>query len=107
MKRSIVLFVLLAAAVQLLAQEKSQITVKESTVMTGVVIVTANVAGKPLELQCNQSMAACKAPKPGEYWMVRLPKNHGMYDCANVDLYPKSADPDTSEKIGEYCLIDK
>ncbi|MBZ5596704.1 MAG: hypothetical protein LAN83_00135 [Acidobacteriia bacterium] len=107
MKRSVVLLVLLAAAVVLLAQEKSPITVKESTVMTGVVVVTAEMAGRPLELQCNQSMAACTALKPGEYWMVRLPKNHGMYDCANVDLFPKSADPETSEKIGEYCLTQK
>lgn len=107
MKRSIVLLMSLAAAVALLAQEKSPITVKESTVMTGVVIITANENGKPLELQCNQSMAACTVLKPGEYWMVRLPKNYGMYDCANVDLFPKSADPETSEKLGEYCLIRK
>jgi hypothetical protein len=98
---------MLAAAVVLLAQEKSQITVKESTVMTGVVIITANENGKTLELQCNQSMAACTVLKPGEYWMVRLPKNYGMYDCANVDLFPKSADPGTGEKIGEYCLMHK
>ena len=39
--------------------------------------------------------------------MVRLPKNWGMYDCVNVDLYPSSADPATSQKIGEYCLIEK
>jgi hypothetical protein len=106
MKRSLILVVLLAAAA-LLAQEKSQITVKESTVSTGVVIVTANAAGKPVELQCNQSMSACTVLKPGDYWMVRLPKNHGMYDCANVDLFPKSADPETGEKVGEYCLIQK
>jgi hypothetical protein len=106
MKRVLILLLLLAAAA-LLAQEKSQITVKETTVSTGVVIVTANAAGKPVELQCNQSMSACTVLKPGDYWMVRLPKNHGMYDCANVDLFPKSADPETSEKIGEYCLIQK
>jgi hypothetical protein len=106
MKRGLILLLLLAAAA-LLAQEKSQITVKETTVSTGVVIVTANAAGKPVELQCNQSMSACTVLKPGDYWMVRLPKNHGMYDCANVDLFPKSADPETSEKIGEYCLIQK
>jgi hypothetical protein len=106
MKRVLILLLLLAA-VALLAQEKSQITVKETTVSTGVVIVTANAAGKPVELQCNQSMSACTVLKPGDYWMVRLPKNHGMYDCANVDLFPKSADPETSEKIGEYCLIQK
>ncbi|MBZ5704305.1 MAG: hypothetical protein LAN63_03060 [Acidobacteriia bacterium] len=107
MKGSIVLLVLLAAAAALLAQEKSQITVTESTVTTGVVIVSAHAAGKPVELQCNQSMSGCTILKAGEYWMVRLPKNHGIYDCANVDLFPKSADPETSEKIGEYCLIQK
>jgi len=39
--------------------------------------------------------------------MVRLPKNRGSYVCTNVDLYPEGADPATSEKIGEYCLIQK
>ncbi|HVO79907.1 MAG TPA: hypothetical protein VMT28_04205 [Terriglobales bacterium] len=107
MKKSIVLLVLLAAALVLWAQEKSAITVKSSTVTTGVVIISAETAGKPLELQCNQSMADCTVLKPGDYWMVRLPKNYGMYDCANVDLFPKSADPESSQKIGEYCLIQK
>jgi hypothetical protein len=36
--------------------------------------------------------------------MVRLPKNRGMYDCQNVDLYPRTADPENEEKLGEYCL---
>jgi hypothetical protein len=39
--------------------------------------------------------------------MVTLPKNWGMYDCQNVDLYPTSADPATDQKIGEYCLNGK
>jgi hypothetical protein len=39
--------------------------------------------------------------------MVRLPKNYGMYDCANVDLFPKDVDPATGERIGEYCLVRK
>jgi hypothetical protein len=107
MKRTIVLILLLAAAVLLLAQEKSLITVKESAVTTGVVIITASENGKALELQCNQSMSACTVLKPGEYWMVRLPKNYGMYDCANVDLFPKDVDPATGERIGEYCLVRK
>jgi hypothetical protein len=42
--------------------------------------------------------------KPGEYQMVRLPKNHGMYDCQNVDLYLQTADTETDDKLGEYCL---
>jgi hypothetical protein len=38
--------------------------------------------------------------------MVRLPKNWGMYDCANVDLYRKSGDLEAGDKLGEYCLIE-
>ena len=52
-------------------------------------------------------MADCKVLEPGTYVMVRLPKNWGMYDCANVDLYASAADPASGEKLGEYCLIEK
>jgi len=58
-------------------------------------------------LQCNKGQHECAIPEPGNYLMVRLPENRGMYDCANVELYPVSGDPQTSRKIGEYCLIDK
>ena len=39
--------------------------------------------------------------------MVRLPKNRGLYDCQNVDIYPTSANPDVDQKIGEYCLTEE
>jgi hypothetical protein len=42
--------------------------------------------------------------------MVRLPKNYGLYDCTNctnLDLYSPLADPETSQKIGGYCLVEK
>jgi hypothetical protein len=52
-------------------------------------------------------MADCMVLEPGTYVMVRLPKNWGMYDCANVDLYASTADPASGGKLGEYCLIDK
>jgi hypothetical protein len=39
--------------------------------------------------------------------MVRLPKNHGVYDCDNVDLYTQSTDPETGNKVGEYCISGK
>ncbi len=112
MKKAVFLLVLMVAA-QLAAQEKSNITVKSSEVDNGVVIITATQAaatdqGKAsFALHCNKGAASCKAPEPGSYLMVRLPKNWGMYDCANVDLYPSSADPATDQKIGEYCLIEK
>lgn len=112
MRKGIILLVLLIA-VQLVAQNRSTITVKNSEVSNGVVIVTVaqeatqSQAKASVELNCNKGFEACKAPEAGTYLMIRLPKNWGMYDCANVDLYPSGADPATAEKIGEYCLIEK
>jgi len=107
MKQCIVLFLLICAA-PLFAQDKSPITVKDTTASNGVVIVNINEAGKPFELQCNQSAPSCTAPKPGSYWMVRLPKNHGLYDCANVDLYAQSANTENPDNVlGEYCINEK
>ena len=112
MKKVIFITVLIVAA-QLVGQEKLNINVKSAEVSNGVVIVTATQAATPEQtnssfaLHCNKDVSACKAPEPGSYVMVRLPKNWGMYDCTNVDLYPSSADPATAQKIGEYCLIEK
>ena len=95
-----------------LAGEEAQtgtFTVRSTEVVTGVVIISgqmATAAGKrsSAELQCNKGQSQCAAPPAGTYVMVQLPKNRGTYDCANVELYPKDADPATSEKIGAYCL---
>jgi hypothetical protein len=112
MKKAILLLVLMVGA-QLAAQEKSAITVNSSEVNNGVVIVMATQAATPEQgkasfaLHCNKGTSSCKAPEPGSYIMVRLPKNWGTYDCSNVDLYSSSADPATDQKIGEYCLIQK
>ena len=112
MKKALILLVL-AAGVQVMAQDKATITIKNSEVNNGVVIITAiqppmgDQAKVSLELHCNKGASACKAPEPGTYQMVRLPKNWGMYDCQNVDLYAASADPATDQKIGEYCLNEK
>jgi len=107
MKQSIVLFLLICSA-PLFAQDKSPITVKDSTVSNGVVIVNINESGKPFELQCNKSAPRCTAAQPGSYWMVRLPKNHGLYDCANVDLYAQSGNTENPDNIvGEYCINEK
>ena len=112
MKKTLILLVVMMAA-QLSAQDRTTITVRGSEVSGSVVIVSAfqgATAEQPktsIALQCNKGASACKAPEPGTYLMVRLPKNWGMYDCANVDLYPASADPATSQKIGEYCLNEK
>jgi len=87
-------------------------TVRSSEVVTGVVIISGQMtttAGKrsSVELQCNKGMLMCTIPQPGRYVMVLLPKNRGPYECANVDLYPEGAEPENSEKIGEFCLIQK
>ena len=109
MKTALVLLVLFFA-VQLCAQDQSTVTVKNSEISNGVVIVTAiqnptaDQAKVSLELHCNKGASSCKALEAGSYLMVRLPKNWGMYDCANVDLYPATADPAKDQKLGEYCL---
>ena len=103
----------LTAAIQLLAQEKSIITVKGSEISNGVVTLTAQQAAtadqatESFVLHCNKNMSECTAVEAGSYLMVRLPKNWGMYDCTDVDLYPTNADPASSQKIGEYCLSKK
>jgi hypothetical protein len=112
MKKALILLVL-AVGVRAIAQDNSVITVKNSETSGGVVTVTAvqpgldDQAKLSLELHCNKGASGCKAPEPGSYIMVRLPKNWGMYDCANVDLYPATADPAKDQKIGEYCLNQK
>ena len=98
--RKIIFSLCFWTALQLSAQDKSLITVRGSEVNNGVVIVTAHQAN-PTEgkasfaLHCNEGLHDCTIPEPGTYVMVRLPKNYGMYDCANVDLYPPTADPDS------------
>ena len=111
MKRATILLVL-AVCIQVVAQDKSIITVKKSETGKDTVVVTAiqasdGQAKTSFQLNCNKDANSCKAPEPGTYIMVRLPKNWGMYDCSNVDLYVATADPDKDQKLGEYCLVEK
>jgi hypothetical protein len=106
MKHIITLFCVLAAA-QLVAQEAaSKIAIKSSDVNNGVVSITAQEGKTRIALQCNKDMPNCTNPAPGPYLMVRLPENHGMYECKNVRVYPPDADPETAKALGEYCLLD-
>jgi len=114
MKRTVSLFAVLAAAfvilatAQAFAQDKTPVKVKSSEVVTGVVIVHVQKGAKPLDLQCNEGMSSCKALPSGDYLMVELPKNYGMYDCKNVEMYRGAQDkPEAAEMIGAYCLIEK
>ncbi len=111
MKRTICLIVLLIAVLLIsaaaLAQERTPVKVKNSEIVTGVVIVHVQKDAKTLELQCNQGASDCKALQSGNYLMVELPKNYGMYDCQNVEMYQGDQDkPEAAKKIGEYCLVE-
>jgi hypothetical protein len=106
--KKLALLITLFLGVQVLALEKSTITVKNTSVSGEVVFVTIQESGKSFELQCTKGAPNCATPQPGSYWMVRLPKNHGYYDCANVDLYTQSADPENGGTIfAEYCINEK
>ena len=96
------------AALSVFAQDKSQIKVKTSVVVTGVVIVEISKDGKPFELQCNEGASFCQPLKAGPYTMVELPEHYGLYDCKNVQVYASGTeDPSPSDRLGEYCLITK
>ncbi|HYL16300.1 MAG TPA: hypothetical protein VEV41_24920 [Terriglobales bacterium] len=114
MKKGVILFVtlllfLLVDSVEQLAQEQREveiITVSSSEVTNGVVILTAEEGRKAFELRCNKDISGCTVLEPGSYLMVRLPKNRGIYDCANVDIYRRSANSEIRDKLGEYCVIE-
>lgn len=104
---SLVAFSLLFCAANVLGQEKSAITVKGSELTNGVVIVDVSKDGKGYDLQCNESSGRCIALKSGKYLMVEMPKNTGMYECRDVQIYAEGTDPAPGKQIGEYCLVDK
>jgi hypothetical protein len=113
MQRTVSPFVVLMAAFavsiagQAFSQERTPVKVKNSEVVTGVVIVHVQKDSQSLELQCNQGAGTCKSLPNGNYLMVELPPNFGMYDCKNVVMYRGDADkPEAAQKIGEYCLVE-
>ncbi|MFZ0796780.1 MAG: DUF6520 family protein [Terriglobales bacterium] len=112
MKKAISLSAVLAvvfilAIGQAFAQDKMPVKVRSSEVVTGVVIVHIQKDAKSLELQCNEGAGFCRVLQSGNYLMVELPKNYGLYDCKNVEIYRGDQDkPESAEKIGAYCLIE-
>lgn len=109
--KKIILCVLLVlffslSSVEGLAQEKSYIAVEGSKLNNGVVMVDIMKAGKPFTLQCNQGAAGCAVLNDGNYQMLELPKNFGMYECKDVEVYPEG-NVSSEKKIGEYCLTEK
>jgi hypothetical protein len=107
---AILVLVILVAPPALSAQdqpEAQKITVKSKEIISGVVILSVQEGKNSFELQCNRDMMGCTALDPGDYMMVRLPKNRGMYDCANAEVYKKSANSEPGERLGQYCLVGK
>ncbi len=106
----VLLFVLFGVA-PASTQNQSIITVKGKNLGDGVVVLQAAKNGQRYRLLCNENMPACSALKNGKYVMVELPKNFGMYECKDVEVYPEwagslngSMDVDKSKKLGEFCL---
>jgi hypothetical protein len=114
MKEGAVLFLALflfvfLAAVPMLSQEQPEsraVTIKSSEVNNGVVILAVREGKNSLELQCNQGMSGCAVLEPGSYTMLRLPKNHGVYQCTNVEIYRGTTGSDLGDRIGQYCLVE-
>ena len=100
---AVVVFALLQLAA--VAQEKSPVTVKNVDKNNGVVLITVSENGKTLELQCNDGASSCTVVKSGDYQMVRLPKNRGLYDCQNVELFKPGSETTSEERVGQYCLV--
>ena len=93
----------------LCAQDESvteKITIKNKEVNNGVVILSVRGEKSPFELQCNKGATGCTVLDTGEYIMIRLPKNRGLYDCANAEVYRKVEDAQSGNKIGQYCLVE-
>ncbi len=114
MKKLVILLVALLlflsfATTQMLAQEQrdvTTITVRSSEVNNGVIILAAREGNNSFELQCNKNLPGCAVLEPGNYSMVRLPKNYGVYDGANVDIYRTTNDSKVGDKLGQYCLME-
>jgi len=102
-----VIAMMFCAAALLLAQQEQRITVKSGEVNNGVVIVNAQAEKKSLELRCNKDFTECRIPEAGTYVMVRLPKNWGLYDCADVRVYRQTTDTEGRQLVGEYCLVEE
>ena len=88
-------------------QESQKITVKNKEVNNVLVILAVQSSKSSFELQCNKNFAGCTALDPGDYLMVRLGRNRGLYDCVNAEVYGKNANSEMGDRLGQYCLIDK
>lgn len=86
--------------------ETEKITIKNSSVHDSkVLLLEAELAGKPAELECFTNKQSCADLAPGDYSMVRR-KTEGLYmDCQNVEVYKRSGATTKDKALGEYCLL--
>ena len=105
----VLMFVFLSAGLTLAQEQRDMqtINIKSSEVSNGVVILAARDGKSSFELHCNKDFSGCAVLNPGTYSMVRLPTNHGAYECANVEVYPTTTNAGAADKLGEYCLVDE
>jgi hypothetical protein len=104
-----VLLIFLFVPLALSAQEQlelQKITVKGKELNNGVVILAVQEGKNSFDLRCNKDVSGCTVLEPGDYMMVRLPKNRGLYDCANAEVYRKAANSEVGDKLGQYCLVE-
>jgi len=105
-----VLTVLIASAAQLFGWDGQRITVNNYTRDSGVYVIHAMAAEKPIDLLCNEDSPYCSALKPGEYlmvdWTVPVIAYLGPYTCKEVDLYTRTRNREKGQKLGEYCLVE-
>jgi hypothetical protein len=110
MRQAAILFVVvLLIVLALSAQEQleaQKITVKGKEVNNGVVILAVQEGKNSFDLRCNRDVSGCTILEPGDYMMVRLPKNRGLYDCGNAEVYRKSRDSEVGARLGQYCLVE-
>lgn len=107
MKYTVFFFLVLIPAT-LMAQDEvksSKVTVKSIEDNKDVVVLTVQEGKATFDLQCNKTMPSCANPGKGDFLMVRLPKNHGAYDCDNADLFKAGANPETDDRIGQFCIV--
>lgn len=59
-----------------------------------------------LSVAVQQGLCGLHDPGTGDYLITRLPKNRGVHDCANVEVYRNPAEAEAGNKLGQYCLTD-
>ena len=91
-------------ALSVRAADVQILTVKSISVESSVVVVIADLHGKPTQLTCQISLPSCSQPQPGEYSMRPATADEAIYqDCTNVVLLKTSTA--SKEQIGVYCWL--